>query len=45
LDEEKNICDGTFMGETVNTNLLASDATDIANTEVRDQGKCSKILY
>ncbi|KAG5076992.1 hypothetical protein JHK82_055687 [Glycine max] len=42
LDEENNICDGTFMGETVNTNLLASDATDIANTEVRDQGKCKK---
>ncbi|KAG4380370.1 hypothetical protein JHK82_045226 [Glycine max] len=32
LDEENNICDGTFMGETVNTNLLASDAADIANT-------------
>ncbi|KAH1059249.1 hypothetical protein AAZX31_02G074100 [Glycine max] len=32
LDEENNICDGTFMGETVNTNLLASDAADIANS-------------
>ncbi|KAG4918262.1 hypothetical protein JHK85_056543 [Glycine max] len=38
LDEEKNICDGTFMGETVNTNLLASDATDIANTEKEMSG-------
>ncbi|KAG4909669.1 hypothetical protein JHK87_055785 [Glycine soja] len=45
FDEENNICDGTFMRETVNTNLLASDAADIANTEVRDQGKCRKILY
>ncbi|TKY46082.1 Type IV inositol polyphosphate 5-phosphatase 3 [Spatholobus suberectus] len=36
MDEEDNICDGgsngTITGETVNTNLLASDGADIANS-------------